>query len=336
MTSQSQTATIVRFHKTGDASVLKLEDLPVRTPVGGEIRIAVEAIGLNRAEVMFREGQYLESPDFPSKLGYEASGIIDAVGPDVDDFKVGDRVSTIPAFSMGQYGVYGERVIVPARAVAKYPARLSAIEGASIWMQYITAFGGLIEVGKLTSGATVVITAASSSVGLAAIQIAKMLGAIVIATTRGKDKRQFLLDAGADHVIVSKDEDLVECVMDITSGQGANVLFDPVGGPSLETLASAAAPQAIIVEYGALSTSPTPFPLFTALAKGLNIRGYTLFELTQDDELLEQAKSFVHKGLESGALKPVIDCIFTFSDIAKAHRYMESNKQKGKIVVSVP
>lgn len=158
--------------------------------------VAVEAIGLNRAEVMFREGQYLETPDCPSKLGYEASGVIEAIGPDVSDFTVGDRVSTIPAFSMGQYGVYGERVIVPARAVAKYPARLSAIEGASIWMQYITAFGGLIEVGKLTSGATVVMTAASSSVGLAAIQIAKMLGATVVATTRGKGKEQFLRDAG--------------------------------------------------------------------------------------------------------------------------------------------
>jgi len=331
-----QTAKIVRFHKTGDASVLKLEDLPVQVPVGDEIRIAVEAIGLNRAEVMFREGQYLESPEFPSKLGYEASGVIEAIGPDVSDFTVGDKVSTIPAFSMGKYGVYGERAIVPARAAAKYPANLSAVEGASIWMQYITAFGGLIEVGKLTRGMTVVITAASSSVGLAAIQIAKMIGAIVVASTRGKDKRPFLLDAGADHIVVSDEEDLAERVMEITSGLGANVLFDPVGGSLLEILASAAARQAIIIEYGALSTSPTPFPLFTALAKGLTIRGYTLFELTQDDESLARAKSFVYERLESGALRPVIDRTFTFSDIAEAHRYMESNQQKGKIVVTVP
>ncbi len=331
-----QTSKIVRFHKTGGASVLKVEDLPVQVPVGNEIRIAVEAIGLNRAEVMLREGRYLETPDFPSKLGYEASGLIDAVGPDVSDFKVGDRVSTIPAFPMSQYGVYGEHAIVPARAVAKYPARLSAIEGASIWMQYITVFGGLIEVGKLASGATVVITAASSSVGLAAIQVAKMLGAIVIATTRGKEKRQFLLDAGADHVVISGEEDLVERVMAVTAGKGANLFFDPIGGPFLEMLASAAAPRATIIEYGALSTSPTSFPLFTALAKGLTIRGYTLFELTQDDELLARARSFVYEGLESGTLRPVIDRAFTFSNIAEAHRYMESNQQKGKIVVTVP
>ncbi|VAW78280.1 Quinone oxidoreductase [hydrothermal vent metagenome] len=336
MTSQSKTTKTVRFYKAGDASVLKLEDMPVQAPVDDEIRIAVEAIGLNRAEVMFREGQYLETPDFPSKLGYEASGVIDAVGPDADGFKVGDRVSTIPAFSMGQYGVYGEQIIVPARAAAQYPARLSAVEGASIWMQYITAFGGLVEIGKLTSGATVVITAASSSVGLAAIQIAKMLGATVVATTRGKEKKQFLRDAGANHVIVSDDEDLAKRVMDITSDKGANVLFDPVGGPLLETLALAAASRATIIEYGALSSSPTPFPLFVALAKGLTIRGYTLFELTQNDEWLDRSKNFVYEGIESGALKPVIDRTFTFTDIAEAHRYMESNQQKGKIVVTVP
>ncbi len=109
-------------------------------------------------------------------------------------------------------------------------------EGASIWMQYITSFGGLIEIGKLTLGATVVITAASSSVGLAAIQIAKIPGATVVATTRGKEKGQFLRDAGANHVVVSDEEDLAERVMDIISGKGANLLFDPVGGPLLKLI----------------------------------------------------------------------------------------------------
>ncbi len=332
----AQTARIVRFHETGDASVLKLEELEVQAPVDDEIRIKVEAIGLNRAEVMFREGHYLESPSFPSRLGYEAAGIVDAVGPNVVDLKVGDRVSTIPAFSMGQYGVYGESAIVPARVAAKYPEHLSAAQGASLWMQYLTAFGGLIELGKLAPGATVVITAASSSVGLAAIQIAKNVGAIAIATTRGKDKQQFLRDAGADHVIVSDEEDLAGRVMEITAGQGANVIFDPVGGPLLEVLAAAAAPRGMIIEYGALSSAPTPYPLFSALAKGLTIRGYTLFEITRDDELLARAKKFVYAGLESGDLKPIVDRAFPLNDIADAHRYMESSQQKGKIVVTVP
>ena len=112
---------IVRFHATGEADVLKLEDLPLAEPGDGEVRLKVKAIGLNRAEVMFRRGQYLENPEFPSRLGYEAAGIVDAVGPGAGDVRIGDRVSTIPSFAMGKYGVYGESAIVPAYAVAAYP-----------------------------------------------------------------------------------------------------------------------------------------------------------------------------------------------------------------------
>ncbi|MCH7541070.1 MAG: zinc-dependent alcohol dehydrogenase family protein [Proteobacteria bacterium] len=326
---------IIRFHETGGADVLQIEDLPLEEPSEGEVRLKVEAIGLNRAEVMFREGQYLEDPELPSRLGYEAAGIVDAVGPGVDDIQIGDRVSTIPAFSMGTYGVYGESAIVPAYAVASYPDNLSASEGAAIWMQYVTAYGALIVIGQLKAGDTVVISAASSSVGLAAIQVAKAAGAVAIATTRGSAKKQFLLEAGADHVIVTNEEDLVESVIAITAGNGANLIFDPIGGPLLQTLADAAAVGATIVEYGALSPDPTPFPLFSALKKGLAVRGYTLFEIVKDAERLARCKQYIYDGLKSGALKPVIDSTFPLDAIVDAHRYMESNRQKGKIVVTV-
>jgi NADPH:quinone reductase-like Zn-dependent oxidoreductase len=326
---------IVRFHATGGAEVLKIEDLPLTEPGEGEVRLRVEAIGLNRAEVMFRRGQYLENPELPSRLGYEAAGTVDAVGPGVDGVRIGDRVSTIPSFSMGRYGVYGESAIVPGYAVARYPDHLSATEGAAIWMQYLTAFGALIEFGHLHKEASVVITAASSSVGLAAIQITKAAGASAIAATRGDGKKQFLLAAGADHVIVTDEEDLAEAVMTVTSGKGAGIIFDPIAGPLLEKLAGAAASGAMIFEYGALSSAPTPFPLYLALAKGLTVRGYTLFEIVRDPGKLARGKQFVYEGLQSGALKPIIDRTFPLDAIAEAHRYMESNQQKGKIVVTV-
>lgn len=326
---------IVRFHETGGADVLKIEDLPLTEPGEGEVRLKVEAIGLNRAEVMFRQGQYLETPKLPSRLGYEAAGIVDAVGVGVSDIQIGDRVSTIPSFSIGQYGVYGESAIVPAYAVARYPDTLSVIEGTAIWMQYLTAFGALVEYGHLKKEDSVLITAASSSVGLAAIQITKSAGALAIATTRGADKKQFLLDAGANHVIVTDEEDLAESVMTITSGHGANIIFDPVGGPLLESLADAAAPGAMIFEYGALSTAPTTFPLFSALAKGLTVRGYTIFEIVKDPGKLARGKQYIYDGLQTGALKPIIDSTFPLDAIADAHRYMESNQQKGKIVVTI-
>ena len=326
---------IVRFHETGDAGVLRIEELPLTEPGKGEVRLRVEAIGLNRAEVMFRQGQYLENPECPSRIGYEAAGIVDAVGDGVDAVRIGDRVSTIPSFPMGRYGVYGESAIVPAYAVAHYPGKLPAVEGAAIWMQYLTAFGALIEYGRLRADTTVVITAASSSVGLAAIQITRAAGATALAVTRGADKKPFLLEAGAHHVIVTDEEDLAESVMKLTAGKGVAMAFDPVAGPVLGRLADAAAPGAIIFEYGALSPEPTTFPLFAALAKGLTVRGYTLFEIVKDPGMLARGKQFIYQGLESGALKPVIDRIFPLEDIAEAHRYMESNQQKGKIVVTV-
>jgi NADPH:quinone reductase-like Zn-dependent oxidoreductase len=326
---------IVRFYETGGAEVLKVEELPLVEPGEGEVRLAVEAIGLNRAEVMFRLGQYLENPELPSRLGYEAAGIVDAVGPGTSGIKIGDRVSTIPSFSMGTYGVYGESAVVPAHAVAHYPGNLSPVEGASIWMQYLTAFGALIEFGQLQKDAFVLITAGSSSVALAAIQIAKSAGALSIATTRGAGKKPFLMGAGADHVIVTEEVDLAEKVMAITSGKGVSLVFDPVAGPLLGKLADAAAPGASIFEYGALSASPTTFPLFSALAKGLTVRGYTMFEIVRDPERLARGKRFIYNGIESGALKPIIDRTFPLESIVEAHQYMESNQQKGKIVVTV-
>ncbi len=326
---------IVRFHETGGAEVLKVEDLPLAEPGKGEVRLKVEAIGLNRAEIMFRKGKYLEAPQLPSRLGYEAAGIVDAVGPGTSGIHIGDRVSTIPSFSMGQYGVYGESAIVPDYAVAHYPDNLSASEGAAIWMQYLTAFGALIELGQLQSEDVVLITAASSSVGLAAIQITKAVGALAIATTRGADKKPFLLEAGADHVIVTDQEDLGERVKEFTSGKGARLIFDPIAGPLLEKLAEVAASGGTIFEYGALAPVSTPFPLFPALAKGLAVRGYTLFEITKDREKLTRGKQYISDRLHSGMLKPILDRTFSLDAIADAHRYMESNQQKGKIVVTV-
>jgi NADPH:quinone reductase-like Zn-dependent oxidoreductase len=214
-----ETVKIVRFHETGAADVLKLEDVAMPEPGPGEVRLRVRAIGLNRAEVMFRRGRYPVSPDLPSKLGYEASGIVEAVGRGVDVSWLGKTASTVPAFAANKYGVYGEVAIIPASALAEYPARLSWEEGTSIWMQYLTAYGALIQQGKLAKGEFVLITAASSSVGLAAIEIVKAEGAFGIATTRTSAKKAELLGAGANHVIATEEEDLVARVSEITGCQ---------------------------------------------------------------------------------------------------------------------
>ena len=151
-------------------------------------------------------------------------------------------------------------------------------------MQYLTAYGALIDIAGLTKGDTVVIPAASSSVGLAAIQIANKVGAVPIALTRGSSKRQALLDAGAAHVIATDEQDLVKEILGITGGKGARVVFDPVGGPTVTKLAQATAHLGTLFLYGALSTEPTPLPLFDVLGKWLTIRGYVMMEITSDPE----------------------------------------------------
>ncbi|HEY1855818.1 zinc-dependent alcohol dehydrogenase family protein [Acidocella sp.] len=326
---------IVRFHKTGGPEVLEIENIDLGAPGPGEVKIRVHALGLNRAESMFRSGAYLETPSFPARLGYEAAGEIQAVGSGVQGLSVGDAVSTIPAFSMNQYGVYGDTAIVPAHAVAKHPGNLSWSEAAAIWMQYLTAYGALVDQATITARDAVIIPAASSSVGLAAIQIVNHLGGISIATTRTHAKRAELLKAGAQHVIVTSEQDLAREVMTITSGRGAKVSFDPVAGPTLNDLAAASAEQGTIFLYGALSPEPTPFPLFPALAKNLTLRGYTLFSITKRPDALEKGKKFVLDGLASGALKPIIAKTFPLEQIVEAHRYLESNEQIGKIIVTV-
>jgi len=326
---------VVRFEQTGGPEVLQIKDEIVAAPKAGEVQIAVKAIGINRAEVMFRQNQYLEDPVLPARLGYEAAGIVTAVGSGVSEFKVGDAVSTVPAFSQNEYGVYAELANVPATAVVKHPPNLSWTEAAAIWMQYTTAYGALVEIADTKAGEFVLITAASSSVGVAAIQTANMLGAIPIALTRTSSKRDALLHAGAKYVIVTEEEDLVAAVQRITNNKGARVVFDPVGGPTINLLAAATAQRGIIFQYGALSSEPTPLPLFTMLAKQLTIRGYTLFELSMDPQRLIPAKAFIIKGLSDGKLKPTIAKIFKLEQVVDAHRYMESNQQIGKIVLEV-
>lgn len=324
---------VVRFHEIGGPEVLRIEDIEVRRPEAGEIQIRVKAIGLNRAESMFRRGAYIVAPDLPEGLGYEAAGIVETMGADVRGFAPGDAVSVVPSLSMARWPAYGEIAIFPAELVVKHPTNLSWKEAAAVWMQYVTAYGALIDIAKLGKDDVVVVTAASSSVGLAAIQIANMVGAIPIATTRASTKKQALLAAGAAHVIVTEEEDMVARLRDITGGIGARVVFDAISGPQVESLAEGMATHGILIEYGLLSGEPTPFPLFQAMIKGLAVRGFVYSEIVADPQKLAAAKSFILKGLTSGMLKPLIAKTFSFEQIVEAHRYLESNEQIGKVVV---
>ena len=323
----------IRFNHVGGPEVLHFEDLPERQPGPGEVQLKVEAVGLNRAESMYYHGLYMEQVNLPSGLGYEAVGKVIAVGPEVDPTLIGKRFGTIPGFSMNQYPVLAEEAVVPAGVLAAVPCSFSAVEGAAVWMQYCTAYGALVPFGKVAAGDFVIITAASSSVGLAAIQIVKVEGGTSIATTRTSAKRDQLIALGADHVIVTEDEDLVARVQSITGGKGARIVFDPVGGDYINTLAQATANGGTIFLYGMLSGKPTPFPLAT-FGRTVGMFGYTFGELRGTPDW-ETMKKYIYDRLADGSFKPKIARSFPFDQTVEAYRYLESNEQIGKIVITL-
>src|SRR3569623_3124735 len=176
-------AKVVRLHRQGGPEVLEFEDIAGPEPGFGEVKLKVAAMGRNRSEAMYRAGRYPGLVTLPCLIGYEASGTILSVGDGVTEFSAGDAVSVLPMFQLGTYGVWGEDAIVPARALLPAPPGLSMAEAASIWMQYMPAYA-IIEVADVGIGDAVLIRAASSSVGIAAIQLANWAGATSIACTR--------------------------------------------------------------------------------------------------------------------------------------------------------
>ena len=336
-------AKIVQFTEFGGPEVLQFIEKELGEPDAGEVKLAVKAIGLNRAETMLREDQYIFSPELPSGLGYDASAVVTGIGSNVSSFSVGDRIITIPAFSQAKNGVYGEEAIVPENACWPWPEGLSAAEACCVGTNYTTAYFGLKSVGRLNSGDTVLLTAATGGVGFAAIEIAKELNVTVIVTTRKRNKVQALLDAGAEHVIVTGEEDLVSRVQEITNGTGVQVVFDAIAGIVIPQLLECLGQGGRCVIYGIVDPSSPQIEIMPFMVKGLSLlshavvyfTGYPDFGLPQNIEAIKEAKEFLLPRLADGRLKPVISEIFKLEEVREAHRSLESNKQIGKIVLTV-
>ncbi|HEY6816190.1 MAG TPA: zinc-dependent alcohol dehydrogenase family protein [Croceibacterium sp.] len=327
-------AKVVRIHAQGGPEVLQIEQQEIGDPGPGEVRVRVEAVGLNRSEAMFRAGRYPVPVNLPSRVGYEGVGTIETLGSGVAGFAVGDRVCVLPTATPA-LGLWAEQAIVPARALLPAPPGLTPAEAASIWMQYMTAYA-IIEVANVGIGDGVLIRAASSSVGIAAIQLANWAGSVSIACTRTSDKAEALRAQGAAHVIATEEEDLIERVMAITGGKGARTAFDPVGGPYVDTLAHALAPRGILFIYGGLSEQPTPYPHWPCAMKGLSMRGWVASEIWNHPHRYKAAQENILAGLAGGQLKPVIAKTFHgLEQIAAANEFLESNQQVGKVVVTL-
>jgi NADPH:quinone reductase-like Zn-dependent oxidoreductase len=328
-------ARTVLFDELGGPEVLYLADVEIGEPGPGQVRVRIDAFGLNRGEAFLRAGRYYYDAVLPSsRLGNEAAGVVEAVGPGVTGYAAGDAVSIVAKPNdegMSAHGIYAERAIVAAERLIRRPEYMDAVTGAALWVPAFTSYGALVEVGRLQPGDDVVVTAASSSVGLAAVQLAAHLGATPIAVTRTGAKTERLLAAGAAHVIAADDGDVVKQVHALTGERGARLIFDGIAGPGLPGLARAVAPDGMLIVYGSLDGRFTPLPMWWPI----NVYGYAIFHLFADEERVRRAETFITDGLRAGALAPVIDRTFDLADIVEAHRYMESDTQVGKIVVTV-
>ena len=324
-------AKVVRFGQFGGPDVLRIDEMAVPMPGAGEVRIEVAAIGLNRVETMYRGGGF-GPVSFPAKIGYEAAGIIDTVGENVTGLVRGDRVAVLYGLSMERYGTCADTILYPAERVMKLPDELPLVDAAASVMQYGTAHA-LVAVAGMTRGDHVIVTAASSSVGIAAIQLANSRGAIPIATTRNRDKERRLKELGAAHVIVSDEEDIATRVLAITGQAGARILFDAVGGSSLAAILPAIAREGVAIVYGLLGGISVEMPLAQMMQANLTVRGWSADIVTADPDRRAELKEFLLRFLGPEGRRPAIARAFALEDVADAYRYLESNAQVGKVVV---
>jgi len=326
----------IQFRAFGGPEVLEIVEVECPAPKSDEVLVRVKALGLNYTDALRRRDPSFGNPSLPASLGYEAAGIVAAVGKDIAHVKVGDAVNVLPVFDISRYATYGEMAVVPGRAIIRQPEGLSFEQGASIWAMFLTLYSAISDDAGIIPGEHVVVTAASSSVGIAAIQLLNLKGAVPVAFTRTREKQQKLLDAGARHVVAYREVDAVEEIMRITDGSGIRVIFDSVGGDFLATLMQMAAVNGLIYVFGASGGDQASFPLATYIRKMLTLKGWTpRKDLFLDDESLARAVAFISEAVRSGKLTPALDRVFDFTEIVAAHRYLESGRQFGKIVVRV-
>jgi len=329
-----------RFDTLGGPENIKLVDRPISPPAAREVQVRIHAAGLNRAELLYVAGHYLIEPPIPNApLGAEGAGEIIAVGEGVVGFAEGDRVCVLPMMDWTRYGVLAEVTNVPANVLERIPDGVSYEDAAAFWMAFATAYGMIVQVGGTpvdARGKTVVVTGASSSVGTSAFQLLKHMGATSVATTRTQAKVQQLHNAGADHVVVTQEEDLATRLSEISDGKGVDLVCDSVIGDMIAPAAEALVPEGRLVLMGFQSGEIPGLPFYPILTKGISIKGFHLvWHLLDHPDRRKAAVDFLMPLLADGSLKPVIDQVFELNDVSKAYAYMGENSHLGKIVVRI-
>jgi NADPH2:quinone reductase len=317
----------IRVNAPGGPDVLKLEDVPEPTPKAGEATVKVDAAGINYIDVYQRSGQYKLA--LPLTLGLEAGGTVTAVGPNVTEVKVGDKVAYT-----GIPGAYAQYAAVPAARLVSLPAGLSTRQGAAAMLQGLTAHYLACSTYPLKSGDTCLVHAAAGGVGLLLCQIAKMRGARVIGTVSTEDKAKLAREAGASDVILYTKQDFEAEVKRLTDGKGLQVVYDSVGHTTFDKGFNCLAPRGMMALYGQSSGPVGPFDLQVLNAKGslFVTRPSLNHHIITRAELLERSNELLG-WIRDGKLKLRTEFEFPLKDAADAHRALEGRKTTGKVLL---
>lgn len=335
----------VWISKAGGPEVLKMQDAPKPIPGNGEVRIQVTAAGINFADILGRMGMYPDAPDIPYVPGYEVSGTIDAVGQGVTDLREGDR-----AFALTRFNGYSSAVCVPHKQVFKAFDWLNDDDAAALPVNYLTAYISLLVMGSLRPGDRVLIHGAAGGVGLAALDICKIMGAETFGTA-SLSKHEFLVERGLHHPIDYRnpDQDYERVIEELTSGKGVNLILDSLGGIHWQKNYRLLAPTGRLVHFGASSMATGKKRSLLSILRALLAQPrYTPLKLMSDNKavigvnlghLWDYAESMrgwmdqILSWYDSLAFRPHIDRKFSFAEAAAAHHYIQDRKNIGKVLL---
>lgn len=322
----------VNIKEPGNADVLYIAESELPSMIEDEVLIKVKAAGINRPDIIQRQGNYPPPPGASNTIGLEVAGEIVEVGEQVTTYKPGDRVCALV-----NGGGYAEYVSAAAAQCLSIPEKFSMIEAAALPETFFTVWANVFEIAQLKSNETFLIHGGSSGIGTTAIQLAKQLGARVFATAGSVEKCQACEALGAERAINYHEEDFVEVLKALTNGKGIDVILDMVGGDYVSRNIKLAAVEGRIISIAFLAGVKAEVNLMPVMLKRLILTGSTLRPRSKEFKahIASQLKTKIWPLLEEGRVKPVIYKVFPFDEVAEAHRLMESNQHIGKIILEL-
>ena len=325
------TMNVVEVREPGGPEMLRLGTRPTPQAGHGEILVAVAAAGVNRADCMQRAGSYPPPPGAPDTLGLEVSGTVAAVGQGAARFEPGEQVCALVSG-----GGYAEYCVAPADNTLPLPAGLDAVAGAALPEALFTVWANLYDRAWLGDGERLLVHGGASGIGTAAIQLAAALGTRVFATAGSAEKRAACEALGAERCIDYREEDFVEIVLELTGGEGVDVILDMVGGDYLRRNLKALATNGRLVQIATQAGHKVELSLVPIMAKGAYLTGSRLRPRSVEEkaQIAAQLEEVVWPLLAGGRIKPVIDSTFALADAAQAHARMEAGAHIGKILLT--